>query len=57
MGPMTAAGLFVARLRAEQAQGALRGRDAALRSLALTGRGHIRRRAVILGLMSWVRPI
>ncbi|PZR37431.1 L-serine ammonia-lyase [Caulobacter segnis] len=55
MGPMTAAGLFVARLRAAgQLEQAARVETRLYGSLALTGRGHATDRAVILGLMGFV---
>ena len=55
MGPMTAAGLFVARLRAAgQLEQVARIETRLYASLALTGRGHATDRAVILGLMGFV---
>jgi L-serine dehydratase len=51
MGPMTAAGRFVALLRGRAVSGeAARVETALLGSLALTGKGHATDRAVILGL-------
>ncbi|HQR91345.1 MAG TPA: serine dehydratase beta chain, partial [Caulobacter sp.] len=55
MGPMTAAGLFVGRLREAGTLGAVARVETRLyASLALTGRGHATDRAVILGLMGFV---
>jgi L-serine dehydratase len=55
MGPMTAAGLFVARLReAGQLERVARVETRLYGSLALTGRGHATDRAVILGLLGFV---
>jgi L-serine dehydratase len=55
MGPMTAAGLFVARLRAAgQLERVARVETRLYGSLALTGRGHATDRAVILGLLGFV---
>ncbi|EJL37005.1 L-serine dehydratase, iron-sulfur-dependent, single chain form [Caulobacter sp. AP07] len=55
MGPMTAAGLFVGRLRdAGKLAGVARVETRLYASLALTGRGHATDRAVILGLMGFV---
>ena len=55
MGPMTAAGLFVARLRAaDQLERVARVETRLYGSLALTGRGHATDRAVILGLLGFV---
>ncbi|MBU4436602.1 MAG: L-serine ammonia-lyase, partial [Alphaproteobacteria bacterium] len=55
MGPMTAAGLFVARLRdAGRLADVARVEIRLYASLALTGRGHATDRAVMLGLMGFV---
>jgi L-serine dehydratase len=55
MGPMTAAGLFVQRLRdAGTLASVARVETRLYASLALTGRGHATDRAVILGLMGFV---
>ncbi len=55
MGPMTAAGLFVGRLReAGKLPDVARVEVRLYASLALTGRGHATDRAVILGLMGFV---
>ncbi|WP_426030374.1 L-serine ammonia-lyase [Caulobacter sp. DWP3-1-3b2] len=55
MGPMTAAGLFVGRLRdAGQLATTARVKIRLYASLALTGRGHATDRAVVLGLMGFV---
>jgi L-serine dehydratase len=55
MGPMTAAGLFVGRLReAGQLPNVARIETRLYGSLALTGRGHATDRAVMLGLMGFV---
>ena len=55
MGPMTAAGLFVGRLRAAgQLTRVARIEIRLYASLALTGRGHATDRAVVLGLMGFV---
>ena len=55
MGPMTAAGLFVGRLRdAGKLASVARVEIRLYASLALTGRGHATDRAVILGLMGFV---
>ena len=55
MGPMTAAGLFVGRLRnAGKLASVGRVEIRLYASLALTGRGHATDRAVILGLMGYV---
>ena len=55
MGPMTAAGLFVGRLRdAGKLASVARVETRLYASLALTGRGHATDRAVILGLMGFV---
>jgi len=55
MGPMTAAVLFVGRLRDNgQLSGVARVETRLYASLALTGRGHATDRAVILGLMGFV---
>jgi len=55
MGPMTAAVLFVGRLReAGQLPGVARVEIRLYASLALTGRGHATDRAVMLGLMGFV---
>src|SRR5215475_3221530 len=55
MGPMTAANLFVGRLRdAGKLSQVARVETRLYASLALTGRGHATDRAVILGLMGFV---
>jgi L-serine dehydratase len=55
MGPMTAANLFVGRLRdAGRLAGVARVETRLYASLALTGRGHATDRAVILGLMGFL---
>ncbi len=55
MGPMTAAGLFVGRLRDNgQLPAVARVEIRLYASLALTGRGHATDRAVMLGLMGFV---
>jgi L-serine dehydratase len=55
MGPMTAAGLFVGRLRdAGRLADVARVETRLYASLALTGRGHATDRAVILGLMGFL---
>jgi len=55
MGPMTAAGLFVGRLRDDgHLPGVARVEIRLYASLALTGRGHATDRAVMLGLMGFV---
>lgn len=55
MGPMTAAGLFVGRLRAAgQLERVARVETRLYASLALTGRGHATDRAVILGLLGFI---
>ncbi|HWT52453.1 MAG TPA: serine dehydratase beta chain, partial [Caulobacter sp.] len=55
MGPMTAAGLFLQRLRDAGKLSAVHRVEIRLyASLALTGRGHATDRAVILGLMGFV---
>ncbi|USQ97035.1 L-serine ammonia-lyase [Caulobacter sp. RL271] len=55
MGPMTAAGLFLQRLRdADKLAAVARVEIRLYASLALTGRGHATDRAVILGLMGFV---
>jgi L-serine dehydratase len=55
MGPMTAAGLFIGRLRdAGMLANVARVEIKLYASLALTGRGHATDRAVILGLMGFV---
>ncbi|MCK5911415.1 MAG: L-serine ammonia-lyase [Caulobacter sp.] len=55
MGPMTAAGLFIGRLRdAGKLAAVARVETRLYASLALTGKGHATDRAVILGLMGFV---